>query len=110
MQKKPFYEKLPFNSIHPKGLFIVIGAIEILIIAVIFGIIYGRDAIDKTYKKHPDEGMMESLAEDVKEYYETDPKRLVKMAVFVVSLIGFLCIAAYWLITRTDFLNMIGLE
>jgi len=88
----------------------VIGAIEILIIAVIFGIIYGRDAIDKTYKKHPDEGMMESLADDVKEYYQTDPKRLVKMVVFAVSVVAFLCIAAYWLIARTDFLNMIGLE
>lgn len=88
----------------------MIGAIEILIIAVIFGIIYGRDAIDKTYKKHPDEGMMESLAEDVKEYYETDPKRLVKMAVFAVSIVAFLCIAIYWLIARTNFLNMIGLE
>lgn len=88
----------------------MIGAIEILIIAVIFGIIYGRDAIDKTYKKHPDEGMMESLADDVKEYYQTDPKRLVKMVVFAVSVVAFLCIAAYWLIARTDFLNMIGLE
>ncbi|GJL79221.1 MAG: hypothetical protein NPINA01_22100 [Nitrospinaceae bacterium] len=88
----------------------MIGAIEILIIAVVFGIIYGRDAIDKTYKKHPDEGMMESLAEDVKEYYQTDPKRLVKMGVFVASIIGFFCIAAYWLLTRTDFLKMIGLE
>jgi hypothetical protein len=29
----------------------MIGAIEILIIAVIFGIIYGRDAIDKTFKR-----------------------------------------------------------
>jgi hypothetical protein len=88
----------------------VIGAIEILIIAVIFGIIYGRDAIDKTYKKHPDEGMMESLADDVKEYYETDPKRLVKMVVFAVSIVGFLCLAGYWLVTRTNFMKMIGLD
>ena len=88
----------------------MIGAIEILIIAVIFGIIYGRDAIDKTYKKHPDEGMMESLAEDVKEYYQTDPKRLVKMIIFLVSVLGFFCVVAYWLVTRTDFLQMIGLE
>ena len=67
----------------------MIGAIEILIIAVIFGIIYGRDAIDTSYKKHPDEGVIESFAEDVKEYYETDPKRLVKMVVFLVSVFGF---------------------
>ena len=88
----------------------MIGAIEILIIAVIFGIIYGRDAIDKTYKKHPDEGMMESFAEDIKEYYETDPKRLVKIGVFMVSIVGFLCLAVYYLLTRTDFLQMIGLD
>lgn len=87
----------------------MIGAIEILIIAVIFGVIYGRDAIDKTYKKHPDEGMMESLAEDVKEYYHTDPKRLVKIGVFLASIVGFLCLAAYWLITQTALLQMIGL-
>lgn len=88
----------------------MIGAIEILIIAVIFGIIYGRDAIDKTYKKHPDEGMMESFAEDIKEYYETDPKRLVKIGVFMVSIVGFLCLVVYYLLTRTDFLQMIGLD
>ncbi len=88
----------------------MIGAIEILIIAVIFGIIYGRDAIDKTYKKHPDEGLMESLADDVKEYYETDPKRLVKMVIFAVSIVAFLCTSVYWLITRTKFLQMIGLD
>lgn len=88
----------------------MIGAIEILIIAVIFGIIYGRDAIDKSFKKHPDEGVMESFAEDVKEYYETDPKRLVKMVIFLVSVVSFFCILAYWVVTRTDFLQMIGLN
>ena len=55
----------------------MIGAIEILIIAIIFGIIYGRDAIDKTFKKHADEGVVESFAVDVKEFYEKDPKRLI---------------------------------
>ena len=34
----------------------MIGAIEILIIAIIFGVIYGRDAIDRTWKKNPNEG------------------------------------------------------
>ena len=88
----------------------MIGAIEILIIAVIFGIIYGRDAIDKTFRKSANEGVVESMAGDLKEYYEEDPKRMVKLAVFIVSAILFLVTAAYWAITRTDFLKMIGLE
>jgi hypothetical protein len=52
----------------------MIGAIEILIIAVIFGVIYGRDAIDRTWKKNPNEGVVESFTDDVKEYYHEDPK------------------------------------
>tara|TARA_Y100001936_G_scaffold148692_1_gene145072 strand:+ start:751 stop:1020 length:270 start_codon:yes stop_codon:yes gene_type:complete len=88
----------------------MIGAIEILIIAVIFGIIYGRDAIDKTFRKSADEGVVESMAGDLKEYYEDDPKRMVKLAIFVVSAILFLVLGAYWAITRTDFLRMIGLD
>ncbi|NIP99809.1 MAG: hypothetical protein GWM98_05035, partial [Nitrospinaceae bacterium] len=59
----------------------MIGAIELLMIAIIIGIIYGRDAIDKSYRKHPDEGVMESFTEDVKLYYQTDPKRLIKLVV-----------------------------
>ena len=55
----------------------MIGAIEILIIAIIFGIIYGRDAIDKTFKKHADEGVVESFAVDVRDFYKKDPKRMV---------------------------------
>ncbi|MEK9628884.1 MAG: hypothetical protein VW455_07660 [Nitrospinota bacterium] len=88
----------------------MIGAIEILIIAVIFGIIYGRDAIDKTFRKHADEGVVESMAGDLKEYYEEDPKRMVKLAVFIISAVSFLGLGAYWAITRTDFLKMIGLD
>jgi hypothetical protein len=88
----------------------MIGAIEILIIAVIFGIIYGRDAIDKTFRKSANEGVVESMAGDLKEYYEDDPKRVVKLAVFIVSAILFVVTAIYWAITRTDFLKMIGLE
>ena len=61
----------------------MIGAIEILIIAVIFGIIYGRDAIDKTFRKSANEGVVESMAGDLKEYYEEDPKRMVKLAAFI---------------------------
>ena len=86
------------------------GAIEILMIAIIFGIIYGRDAIDKTWHKRPDEGVMESFAEDVKVYYEKDPKRLVKIIVGIVSLIIFIITLIYWVLTRTDFLKMIGLD
>jgi len=88
----------------------MIGAIEILIIALIFGIIYGRDAIDKTFRKSANEGVVESMAGDLKEYYEEDPKRVVKLAVFVVSAILFLVTATYWAVTRTDFLKMIGLD
>ena len=88
----------------------MIGAIEILIIALIFGIIYGRDAIDKTFRKSANEGVVESMAGDLKEYYEEDPKRAVKLAVFVVSAILFLVTATYWAVTRTDFLKMIGLD
>ena len=68
------------------------------------------DAIDKTFRKSANEGVVESMAGDLKEYYEEDPKRVVKLAVFVVSAILFLVTATYWAVTRTDFLKMIGLD
>ena len=88
----------------------MIGAIEILIIAMIFGIIYGRDAIDKTFRKSADEGVVESMAGDLKEYYEADPKRMMKLSALIVGALVFLVTGVYWAITRTDFLKMIGLE
>ena len=88
----------------------MIGAIEILIIAVIFGIIYGRDAIDKTFRKSANEGVVESMAGDLKDYYEEDPKRMIKLGVFIVSVMLFLGLSIYWTLTRTDFLKMIGLQ
>ena len=88
----------------------MIGAIEILIIAMIFGIIYGRDAIDKTFRKSADEGVVESMAGDLKEYYEADPKRMIKLSALIVGVLMFLITGVYWAITRTDFLKMIGLE
>ena len=88
----------------------MIGAIEILIIAVIFGIIYGRDAIDKTFRKSANEGVVESMAGDLKDYYEEDQKRMIKLGVFIVSVILFLGLGIYWTLTRTDFLKMIGLD
>jgi len=88
----------------------MIGAIEIMILAIIFGIVYGRDAIDKSYRKHPDESVMESFAEDVKEYYHTDPKRLVKLGIFFVSVIAFLGLGGYLLVTRTDLLLILGMD
>ena len=88
----------------------MIGAIEILIIAMIFGIIYGRDAIDKTFRKSADEGVVESMAGDLKEYYEADPKRMIKLSAMIVGVLMFLITGVYWAITRTDFLRMIGLE
>ncbi len=68
----------------------MIGAIEILIIAVIFGVIYGRDAIDRTWHKNPNEGVVESFSEDVKKYYHEDPKRLFKLIALALSVIAFL--------------------
>ena len=88
----------------------MIGAIEILIIAVIFGIIYGRDAIDRTFRKSANEGVVESMAGDLKEYYDADPKRMLKLSVFIIGAIAFLGTGIYWAITRTNFLKMIGLD
>jgi len=87
----------------------MIGAIEILIIAVIFGVIYGRDAIDRTWNKNPNEGVVESFTEDVKEYYHEDPKRLLKLIVLALSIITFIATLGYWLITKYDIAKMIGL-
>ncbi|HKI50308.1 MAG TPA: hypothetical protein VKA69_13345 [Desulfobacteria bacterium] len=88
----------------------MIGAIEILIIAVIFGIIYGRDAIDKTFKKHADESLAESFAVDIKDFYEKDPKRLILLVAGGVATCIFLGLGIYWAVTRTDLLKMLGLE
>ena len=87
----------------------MIGAIEILIIAIIFGIIYGRDAIDRTWKKNPDEGVVESFTEDVKEYYQEDPKRLFKLIILALSVLTFIGTLIYWVVTRYDLAKMIGL-
>ena len=87
----------------------MIGAIEILIIAIIFGVIYGRDAIDRTWKKNPNEGVVESFTDDVKEYYHEDPKRLFKLIVFALSIIAFIATLVYWVITNYDISKMIGL-
>ena len=87
----------------------MIGAIEILIIAIIFGVIYGRDAIDRTWKKNPNEGVVESFTDDVKEYYHEDPKRLFKLVVFALSGITFLATLVYWMVTNYDIAKMIGL-
>ena len=87
----------------------MIGAIEILIIAVIFGVIYGRDAIDRTWKKNPNEGVVESFTEDVKDYYHEDPKRLFKLIVLALSIITFLATLVYWVLTNYDIAKMIGL-
>ena len=88
----------------------MIGAIEILIIAVIFGIIYGRDAIDRTFRKSANEGVVESMAGDLKEYYDADPKRMIKLSALIIGAIAFLGTGIYWAITRTNFLKMIGLD
>ena len=86
----------------------MIGAVEILILAVIVGIIMGRDAIDKTFRKHADEGLVESLAGDAKDFYQDNPKRLIIIIAISVGAIIFLVTLAYWAITRTDLLKMLG--
>lgn len=85
------------------------GAIELLMIAIIFGIIYGRNAIDKTWNKHPDENIAESFAEDVKQYYEKDPKRLVQIIVGFVSVGLFVITLIYWVFTRYDVSKILGI-
>ena len=87
----------------------MIGAIEILIIVIIFGIIYGRDAIDKTFKKHAEEGVVESFAVDVRDFYKKDPKRLVLLVAGSLSGFIFVGLIIYWAITRFDLPKMIGL-
>ena len=87
----------------------MIGAIEILIIAVIFGVIYGRDAIDRTWKKNPNEGVVESFTEDVKQYYYEDKKRLFKLIALGLSIVIFLVTLTYWVLTNYDIAKMIGL-
>jgi hypothetical protein len=87
----------------------MIGAIEILIIAVIFGVIYGRDAIDRTWKRNPNEGVVESFTEDVKQYYYEDKKRLFKLIALGLSIIIFLVTLIYWILTNYDIAKMIGL-
>ena len=87
----------------------MIGAIEILIIAVIFGVINGRDAIDRTWKKNPNEGVVESFTEDVKQYYYEDKKRLFKLIALGLSIIIFIVTLIYWILTNYDIAKMIGL-
>lgn len=86
----------------------MIGAIEILILAVIVGIIMGRDAIDKTFRKHADEGLVESLAVDAKDFYQENPKRLIIIVAVSIGVIAFLITLGYWAVTRTDLLIMLG--
>lgn len=88
----------------------MIGAIEILIILIIIGIIFSKDAVDRTWRKRPDEGVVESFAVDVKDYYKENPKRLVFAIIGTVVAIIFIILLFYWLFTRTDFPKMLGLE
>lgn len=88
----------------------MIGAIEILIIAVIFGIIYGRDAIDRTYKKHPDESVVESITDDLRGYYKEDPKRLLKLIALAISVLSFIGLAVYYAVTHYNISKILGLD
>jgi len=88
----------------------MIGAIEILIILIIFGIIYGKDAIDRTYKKHPNESMGESLTVDFKEFYKENPRRLFYIILWVTGILAVIVMGIYQLVTRPDIRRMIGIE
>jgi len=88
----------------------MIGAIEILIILIIFGIIYGKDAIDRTYRKRPDESLTESLAVDLKDFYAKDPRRLFYIILWVMGVLAVLVMGIYQLVTRPDIRRMIGIE
>ena len=87
----------------------MIGGMEILMIAIIFAIIYGRDAIDKTFRKHADENIGESFVADIQEYYHKDPKRTVWIAVIVISVVIILSGCLYWLFFKTHILRSMGI-
>jgi hypothetical protein len=53
---------------------------------------------------------VESMAGDLKELYDADPKRMIKLSAIIIGAIAFLATGMYWTITRTDFLKMIGLD
>ena len=54
--------------------------------------------------------MVESFADDIKEYYHEDPKRLVKLIIFFVSIVAFLGVLIYWVFTRYDVGRILGLD
>ena len=70
----------------------------------------GRLRIDKTYRKRPDEGVVESLAVDFKDYYKENPRRLFYIVLGVLGGLSFLVTIFYYFITQTDLRFMIGLE
>lgn len=88
----------------------MIGAIEILIIVVIAGIIFSKDVIDRTWRKSPDETVAESFAVDVKDYYEKNPKKLIYAVIGSVAAFAFIVVGVYWAFTRTELPRMLGLE
>lgn len=87
----------------------MIGGMEILIIAIIFAIIYGRDAIDKTFRKHPDESVGESFVADFQEYYQKDPKRAIRITTIVISAVLLISGCLYWVFFKTNLLKMLGI-
>lgn len=81
-----------------------------MMIAIIFAIIYGRDAIDKTFRKHADETIGESFVADFQEYYKKDPKRTVRITVIVISSATLLIGCLYWVFAKTNLLKLIGIS
>jgi hypothetical protein len=87
----------------------MIGGLEILMIAIIFAIIYGRDAIDKTFRKHADETIGESFVADFQEFYKKDPKRTIRITAIVISSVTFVVGCLYWIFAKTNLLKMLGI-
>ena len=78
-------------------------------IAIIFAIIYGRDAIDKTFRKHPDETIGESFVSDFQEFYKKDPKRTVRLTLIIATSVVFVVGCLYWVFAKTNLLKLIGI-
>ena len=63
-----------------------------------------------TTELHNPKGIgVESFTEDVKEYYQEDPKRLFKLIILALSVLTFIGTLVYWVVTNYDIAKMIGL-
>ncbi len=87
----------------------MIGAMELLMILIIIGIIYSKNAVDRTFRKHADESVGESFVSDYQEFYRKDPKRTIKLTVIAILTILFLLASAYWIFFKSNSLRLLGI-